>query len=145
MVYFRGCYLKNTITFPEPPQTLVPDDGPVGLSGAAVSLHGAALKQPDLSLEPDLHHVGGLSESHRHRSRRAARQQTSPESSICRTRIFAEDTATRCIVHFSHFWNPWTTVKGNKILVGKVKLKPKPERNLTLSFPPGELKPVLSL
>lgn len=70
-------------TFPEPFNTLVSSYGLVGINRAAVSWNRGALKQADLSLEPDLDHISGLSEGHRHRPRGAACQEPGPDSNIC--------------------------------------------------------------
>lgn len=72
-----------SLTFPETFNALDPGYGPVGVECAVVPLHAAALRQANLSLEPDLHHVGGLSEGHRHRPRCAACKQPRPDSYIC--------------------------------------------------------------
>lgn len=72
-----------SITFPKPFNTLVPGNGLVGINRAAVSWHRGALRQVDLSLEPDLHHISWLSEGHRHRPRGAACQEPGPNSNIC--------------------------------------------------------------
>lgn len=87
MQALSACYvnLESPVllfTFPQPSDALVPGDGLVGIKRVAVSAHGAAAGQPHLSLEPDFHHIGGLRDGHRHRSRGAARQQPSPDSCI---------------------------------------------------------------
>lgn len=67
------------LTFPESFNAFHPGYGLVGVHGAVVPLHHAALRQVDLSLEPDLHHIGGLGEGHRHCPRGAACEQPCPE------------------------------------------------------------------
>lgn len=59
-------------TFPESPETLVLVDVFVGLHGAVVATRHAV--QVHLRLEPNLHHVCGLREGHRHGARGAASQ-----------------------------------------------------------------------
>lgn len=76
-------FLKLCFTFPQAFDPLFPGDGPVGLQGAVVPLHWAAVRQTNLSLEPDFDHVGGLGKGHGHGSRGAARQQPGPDADIC--------------------------------------------------------------
>lgn len=73
------------VTFPEPFNTLMPGNGLVSINSAAVSLRRPTLRHVDLSLEPDFHHVSGLSDDHCHHRCGAACQQPGADSSICDT------------------------------------------------------------
>lgn len=77
----------DSFTFPESFNALDPGYGLVGVDGAVVPLRDAALWQVDLSLKPDLHHVGGLGEGHCHCPRGAACEQPCPDSYICDLKI----------------------------------------------------------
>lgn len=74
-------------TFPESSNALDPGYGLVGVDGAVVPLRDSALGQVDLSLKPDLHHVGGLGKGHGHCPRGAACEQPCRDSYICDLKI----------------------------------------------------------